>query len=186
MVVPSNGLHFYIQTGHPLLSSLISLLMPVLYSMFPTRFCPRTISILHIYITYKIYYIPISMRFYHIYADDTQLYSFLPLSTPDNSQLITCASSIKYWLFSNNLLLNTSKTSLLNIHTNSPPFISFTLTIVLFHLTVQSSILVSFSTLIYLFHIAKFLKLLIIINLESDVSVNILLIPYVLSLLIHL
>ena len=63
--------------------------------------------------------------FYHIYADDIQLYSFLSVSTPDNSQLIACASSIKYWLLSNNLLLNTSKTALLNIPTNSPSFPSF-------------------------------------------------------------
>ena len=63
--------------------------------------------------------------FYHIYADDIQLYSFLSVSTPDNSQLIACASSIKYWLLSNNLLLNTSKTAILNIPTNSPSFPSF-------------------------------------------------------------
>ena len=63
--------------------------------------------------------------FYHIYADDIQLYSFLSVSTPDNSQLIACASSITYWLLSNNLLLNTSKTALLNIPTNSPSFPSF-------------------------------------------------------------
>ena len=33
--------------------------------------------------------------------------------------------TIKYWLLSNNLLLNTSKTALLNIPTNSPSFPSF-------------------------------------------------------------
>ena len=33
--------------------------------------------------------------FYHIYADDIQLYSCLSTSNPDNSQLIACASSIK-------------------------------------------------------------------------------------------
>ena len=39
--------------------------------------------------------------FYHIYADDIQ--PFHSTSTPDHSQLIACASSIKYWLLSNNL-----------------------------------------------------------------------------------
>ena len=63
--------------------------------------------------------------FYHIYADDIQLYSFLSTSTKDNYQLIACASSIKYWLLSNNHLLNTSKTALLNIPTNSTSFHSF-------------------------------------------------------------
>ena len=126
--------------------------------------------------------------FYHIYADDIQLYSFLSTSTPENSQLIACASSIKYWLLSNNLLLNTSKTALLNIPTNSSSFHFFISTRFLFHLPTQSSIFLLFLTLIYLFLaiLLTFLKQIIIIYLESDVSVNILLVPYVLSLLIHL
>ena len=40
---------------------------------------------------------------YHIYADDIQLYSFLPNSSnvlPDNSQLCKCASTIRSWLLS--------------------------------------------------------------------------------------
>ena len=55
---------------------------------------------------------------YHIYADDIQLYSFLPNSSnvlPDNSQLCKCASTIRSWLLSNNLLLKSSKSALLNI-----------------------------------------------------------------------
>ena len=67
--------------------------------------------------------------FYHIYADDIQLYSFIYTSTPDNSQLITCAYSIKYWILSNNILLNNyikiPTTALLNIPMNSPSFPSF-------------------------------------------------------------
>ena len=58
---------------------------------------------------------------YHIYADDIQLYSFLPNSSnvlPDNSQLCKCASTIRSWLLSNNLLLNSSKSALLNIPSN--------------------------------------------------------------------
>ena len=58
---------------------------------------------------------------YHIYADDIQLYSFLPNSSnvlPDNSQLCKCASTIRSWLLSNNLLLNSSKYALLNIPSN--------------------------------------------------------------------
>ena len=66
---------------------------------------------------------------YHIYADDIQLYSFLPNSSnalPDNSQLCKCASTIRSWLLSNNLLLNSSKSALLNIpsnYHNFPPVI---------------------------------------------------------------
>ena len=58
---------------------------------------------------------------FHIYADDIQLYYFLPNSSnilPDNSQLCKCASTIRSWLLSNNLLLNSSKSALLNIPFN--------------------------------------------------------------------
>ena len=127
--------------------------------------------------------------FYHIYADDIQLYSFLSTSTPDNSQLIACASSIIYWLLSNNLLLNKIQKLPSSIYLRTPHHsLLFTLTRFLFHILTQYSILVLFLTLIYLFLaiLLKFLKQLIIIYLESDVSVNILFVPYVLSLLIHL
>ena len=55
--------------------------------------------------------------YYHLYADDIQLYMFLPTnSSPGlNNQLSNCANDIKEWLISNNLLLNTSKTKLLNL-----------------------------------------------------------------------
>ena len=107
-----------------------------------------------------------------------------------NSQLI--ASSIKYWLLSNNYLLNTSKTTLLNtttnssITSNSPSVPSFYLDNIL--ILTSKLILGVVSTMIYLFLaiLLKFLKLLIIIYLESDILVNILLVPYVLFLLIHL
>ena len=58
---------------------------------------------------------------YYIYADDIQLYSILPNSSnalPDNSQLCKCASTIRSWLLSNNLLFNSSKSALLNITSN--------------------------------------------------------------------
>ena len=58
---------------------------------------------------------------YHIYADDIQLYSFLPNSfnvLPDNSQLCKCTSTIRSWLLINNLLLNSSNSALLNIPSN--------------------------------------------------------------------
>ena len=66
--------------------------------------------------------------YYHLYADDTQLYMFLPTnSSPDlNKQLPNCVNDIKEWLISNNLLLNTSKTTLLNLSpspTYFPPFL---------------------------------------------------------------
>ena len=66
--------------------------------------------------------------YYHLYADDIQLYMFLPTnSSPGlNNQLSNCANDIKEWLISNNLLLNTSKTKLLNLSpspTYFPPFL---------------------------------------------------------------
>ena len=58
---------------------------------------------------------------------DIQLYIFLPtnLSPGLNKQLYHSANDIK-WLISNNLLLNTSKTTLLNLSpspTYFPPFL---------------------------------------------------------------
>ena len=43
---------------------------------------------------------------------------FLPtISSPGlNNQLSTCANDIKEWLISNNLLLDSSKTTLLNLY----------------------------------------------------------------------
>ena len=141
-----------------------------------------------IYITYKVYFIQLPSVFYHIYADDIQLYSFLAISTPDNSQLIDCASSIKYWLISNNLLLNTSKITLLNIPKNSPTFPSFYLNNIL----ISPSILVLNlgvifdSDLSFSSHIANISKAANYNVISSDVSVNIkIFVPYVLSLLIH-
>ena len=58
---------------------------------------------------------------YHIYADYIQLYSFLSHYVnilPDNSQLCKCASTIKSWLISNNLLRNSSKSALINMPSN--------------------------------------------------------------------
>ena len=54
--------------------------------------------------------------YYHLYADNIQLFMFLPTnSSPGiNKQLSNCANYIKEWIISNNLLLNTSKTTLLN------------------------------------------------------------------------
>ena len=66
--------------------------------------------------------------YYHLYADDIQLYIFLPTNSSPagfNNQLSNCANDIKEWLISNNLLLNTSKTTLLNISPSPnyfPPF----------------------------------------------------------------
>ena len=57
----------------------------------------------------------------NLYADDIQLYTFLPNYSnvlPDNSQLCKCASTIRSWLLSNNLLLNSSNSALLNIPSN--------------------------------------------------------------------
>ena len=54
--------------------------------------------------------------YYHIYADDIQLLLKLPIdSMNSNSELSDCTSEITYWLLTNDLLVNTSKTELLNI-----------------------------------------------------------------------
>ena len=66
--------------------------------------------------------------YYHLYADDIQLYMFLPTnSSPGlNKQLSNCANDIKERLISNNIFLNTSKTTLLNLSSSPtyfPPFL---------------------------------------------------------------
>ena len=66
--------------------------------------------------------------YYHLYADEIQLYIFLSTnSSPGrNNKLSNCANDIKEWLISNNLLLNTSTTTLLNLSpspTYFPPFL---------------------------------------------------------------
>ena len=65
---------------------------------------------------------------YHLYADDIPLYMFLPTnSSPGlNKPLSKCDNDIKEWLISNNLLINTSKTTLFNLSpspTYFPPFL---------------------------------------------------------------
>ena len=54
--------------------------------------------------------------YYHIYSDDIQLLLKPPIdSMNSNSELSGCTSEITYWLLTNDLLVNTSKTELLNI-----------------------------------------------------------------------
>ena len=64
---------------------------------------------------------------YHIYADDIQLIIKIPVnSLKSNLELLECASKIINWLLRNDLLVNTSKTELLNVsrvYTNFPPVI---------------------------------------------------------------
>ena len=66
---------------------------------------------------------------YHIFADDIQLFTFFPINYHNtiNSELIECANSIRLWLLSNKLLINSSKTTVLNISTSETSFINFTL-----------------------------------------------------------
>ena len=66
--------------------------------------------------------------YYHLYADDIQLYMFLPTnSSPGlNNQPYNCANDIKEWLIYNNLHLNNSKTTLVILSpspTYFPPFL---------------------------------------------------------------
>ena len=75
------------------LNSVISFLTPPSTVWRPTRCCP--ILLFSICITLIRYINIIISHFpgviYHIYADNIQLYSFLPTPAPDNSQLIACA-----------------------------------------------------------------------------------------------
>ena len=66
---------------------------------------------------------------YHIFADDIQLFTFFPINSHNtiNSELIECANSIRLWLLSNKLLINSSKTTVLNISTSETSFPNFTL-----------------------------------------------------------
>ena len=61
---------------------------------------------------------------YHIYADDIQLYIKLPInSSPDsNLSLSNCIRHINFWLLSNFLLLNETKTELINISHSQSTF----------------------------------------------------------------
>ena len=66
---------------------------------------------------------------YHIYADDIQLFTFFPINSHNTikSELIECANSIRLWILSNKLLINYSKTTVLNISTSETSFPNFTL-----------------------------------------------------------
>ena len=100
---------------------------------------------------------------YRIYADDIQIYSFLPNSSnvlPDNSQLCKCASTIRSWLLSNNLLLNSSKSALLNIPFNYhyvPPIIIDGLLIIISSFVINLGVTLD-SNLSLNFHIANISK----------------------------
>ena len=48
---------------------------------------------------------------YHIYAYDIQIYA----ESCHHDKLMLCANNIRKWLLNNNLLINSSKTILLNI-----------------------------------------------------------------------
>ena len=53
---------------------------------------------------------------YYIYVDDIQLIIKLPINSPtSNLELIECTSKIMSWLLRNDLLVNTSKTELMNV-----------------------------------------------------------------------
>ena len=66
---------------------------------------------------------------YHIFADDIQLFTFFLINSHNtiNSELIVCANSIRLWLLSNKLLINSSKTNVLNISTSENSFPNYTL-----------------------------------------------------------
>ena len=54
--------------------------------------------------------------YYHLYADDILLYTSMSRhSTSNRNDLSLCATEIRAWLLNNMLLLNASKSELLNI-----------------------------------------------------------------------
>ena len=88
----------------------------------------RSFTFLYLFISTTIIISKYPNIYYPLYADDIQLYMFLPTNSSPclNKQLSNCANDIKEWLISNNILLNTSKTTLLNISpspTYFPPFL---------------------------------------------------------------
>ena len=66
---------------------------------------------------------------YHIFADDIQIFTLFPINSHNtiNSELIECANCIRLWLLSNKLLINSSKTTILNISISDTSFTNFTL-----------------------------------------------------------
>ena len=100
--------------------------------------------------------------YYHLYAYDIQLYMFLPNnSSPGlNNQLSNCANYIKEWLISNNLLPNTSKTTLLNMYPSPTYFSPFLIdNIVISPYPTASNLGVLFDYTIYFIpHIAAIIK----------------------------
>ena len=66
---------------------------------------------------------------YHIFANDIQLFTFFPINSHNtiNSELIECANSVRLWLLSNKLLINSSKTNVLKLSTSDTSFPNFTL-----------------------------------------------------------
>ena len=74
-------------------------------------------------ILFSIYLLPLIYIFnqfpdinYHLYADDLQIYAELPLHAllSDNYSLLNCLNTLNTWFLQNNLMLNMSKTSLIN------------------------------------------------------------------------
>ena len=74
-------------------------------------------------ILFSIYLLPLIDIFnqfpdmnYHLYADDLQIYTELPLHAlpSDNYSLLNCLNTLNTWFLQNNLMLNMSKTSLIN------------------------------------------------------------------------
>ena len=101
-------------------------------------------------------------HYQHIYADDIQLYIFLPtnLSPGLNNQLSNCSNDIKEWLISNNLLLNTSKTILLNLSPSPTYFHPFLIVNIVISPSPNASNLGVFfdSTLSFIPHITAITK----------------------------
>ena len=66
---------------------------------------------------------------YHIFADDIQLFTFYPIHSHNtiNYELIKYANYIRVRLLSNKLLINSSRTTVLNISTSDTSFPNFTL-----------------------------------------------------------
>ena len=94
--------------------------------------------------------------YYHLYADDIQLYMFLPINSSQclNKPLSNCANDIKEWLIYNILLINTSETTLLNLSpspTYFPPFLIDNIVIYPYHTTSNSGVLFD-STLSFIPH----------------------------------
>ena len=111
----NRNIYIIIDKSYPPLSPLGSVLDPSLFSIYirPIDDLIKNFPNIH----------------YHIFDDNNHLFTFFPIHYHNtiNSELIECANCIIIWCLSNKLLINSFKTTVLNISTSDTSFPNFTL-----------------------------------------------------------